>query len=300
MLCFERYGGSGEMADSAHPSQGILYVVATPIGNLEDITYRAVRILREAGLIACEDTRHTRKLLDHYSIEGKLVSYHEHNELERAEELVGKLREGVTIAQVSDAGMPGISDPGYRLIRLAIEQGISVVPVPGPSAVVAALAASGLPTDAFEFRGFLPAKSGQRRTELERIRTVEHTVVFYEAPHRIHESLQDVVAVLGAARPLVIAREITKVHEEFLRATAGEVAAAIRDREVKGEITILIGKSTAGVERAEAVDLGTRLQQIMRDHKVDEKGALKVLAKERGVSKSELYREVQRSSARKH
>jgi len=299
MLCFERYGGSGEMADSAHPSQGVLYVVATPIGNLEDITYRAVRILREAGLIACEDTRHTRKLLDHYSIEGKLVSYHEHNELERAEELVGKLREGVTIAQVSDAGMPGISDPGYRLIRLAIEQGISVVPVPGPSAVVAALAASGLPTDAFEFRGFLPAKSGQRRTELEKTRAVEHTVVFYEAPHRIHESLQDIVAVLGSARPVVIARELTKVHEEFLRGTAGELAAGIQDREVKGEITILIGKASAGVEPGDAVDLGTRLQQIMREQKVDEKAALEVLAKERGVSKSEVYRELQRGGKRR-
>jgi len=251
--------------------------------------------LREAGLIACEDTRHTRKLLDHYSIEGKLVSYHEHNELERAEELVGKLREGVTIAQVSDAGMPGISDPGYRLIRLAIEQGIPVVPVPGPSAVVAALAASGLPTDAFEFRGFLPAKSGQRRTELEKTRAVEHTVVFYEAPHRIHESLQDIVAVLGSARPVVIARELTKVHEEFLRGTAGELAAGIQDREVKGEITILIGKASAGVEPGDAVDLGTRLQQIMREQKVDEKAALKLLAKERRVSKSEVYRELQRS-----
>lgn len=287
------------MADFAHRQQGVLYVVATPIGNLEDITYRAVRILRESGLIACEDTRHTRKLLDYYGIAGKLVSYHEHNEAERAEELVGKLREGVTIAQVSDAGMPGISDPGYRLIRLAIEQGISVVPVPGPSAVVAALAASGLPTDAFEFRGFLPAKSGQRRTELERIRGAEHTVVFYEAPHRIHESLQDIVAVLGAARAVVIARELTKVHEEFLRGTAGEIVESIRDREVKGEITILIGKATSGVEPHETIDLGARLQQIMRDQKVDEKAALKLLAKERGISKSEVYRELQRSSARK-
>jgi 16S rRNA (cytidine1402-2'-O)-methyltransferase len=292
--------GFDGMTDSTQPKQGVLYVVATPIGNLEDITYRAVRILREAGLIACEDTRHTRKLLDHYGIAGKLVSYHEHNEAERAEELVGKLREGVTIAQVSDAGMPGISDPGYRLIGLAIDQGICVVPVPGPSAVIAAVAASGLPTDAFEFRGFLPAKSGQRRTELERVRTVEHTVVFYEAPHRIHESLRDIVVVLSAARPVVIARELTKVHEEFLRGTAGEIAESIRDREVKGEITILIGKGTPGIEPAEAVDLGTRLQQIMRDQKVDEKAALKILAKERGVSKSEVYRELQRSSARKH
>jgi 16S rRNA (cytidine1402-2'-O)-methyltransferase len=283
------------MAESLQPKKGVLYVVATPIGNLEDITYRAVRILREAGLIACEDTRHTRKLLDHYGIEGKLVSYHEHNEAERAQELVERLLEGVSVAQVSDAGMPGISDPGYRVIKSAIEQGIAVVPVPGPSALIAALAASGLPTDAFEFRGFLPAKSGQRRTELESIRPREHTMIFYEAPHRIHESIDDIVAVLGPERPIVIARELTKVHEEFLRGTVREVAENIRDRELKGEITILIGKAVPS-ERSEALDLGARLQEIMRQQNLDEKAALKVLAKERGVSKSEVYREVQRGS----
>lgn len=269
-------------------------MVATPIGNLEDITYRAVRVLREAGLIACEDTRHTRKLLDHYSIDAKLVSYHEHNEAERAQELMQKLQAGVNIAQVSDAGMPGISDPGYRLIKLAIEHGIPVVPVPGASAVVTALAASGMPTDAFEFRGFLPARSGQRRTELESIRSAQHTVICYEAPHRIREALDDVVAVLGPARPLVIARELTKVHEEFLRGTAGELAAQIRARELKGEITLLIGKAAEGEQAVAQVDLRTRLQQIMREQDLDEKAALKLLAKERGVSKSEVYREVQR------
>lgn len=281
------------MAESLQPKKGVLYVVATPIGNLEDITYRAVRILREAGLIACEDTRHTRKLLDHYGIEGKLVSYHEHNEAERSRELIERLHEGVSVAQVSDAGMPGISDPGYRVIKSAIEQGIAVVPVPGPSALIAALAASGLPTDAFEFRGFLPAKSGQRRTELESIRPREHTVIFYEAPHRIHESIDDIVAVLGPERPIVIARELTKVHEEFLRGTVREVAENILDRELKGEITILIGKAVAR-EQSEILDPGARLRQIMREQNVDEKAALKILAKERGVSKSELYRELQR------
>jgi 16S rRNA (cytidine1402-2'-O)-methyltransferase len=281
------------MAESLQPKKGVLYLVGTPIGNLEDITYRAVRILREAGLIACEDTRHTRKLLDHYGIEGKLISYHEHNEAERAQELIEKLQEGVTVAQVSDAGMPGISDPGYRVVKLAIEHGITVVPVPGPSALIAALAASGLPTDAFEFRGFLPAKSGQRRTELESIHAREHTVIFYETPHRIHEAVDDVLAVLGPERPMVIARELTKVHEEFLRGTAQEIAERTRDREVKGEITVLIGKAVAS-ERLEALNLGERLQEIMRQQNLDEKAALKVLAKERGVSKSEVYREVQR------
>ncbi|HEX5434419.1 MAG TPA: 16S rRNA (cytidine(1402)-2'-O)-methyltransferase [Candidatus Angelobacter sp.] len=282
------------MENSVQPQTGTLYVVATPIGNLEDITYRAVRVLREAGLIACEDTRHTRKLLDHYSIDAKLVSYHEHNETERAQELMQKLQAGVNIAQVSDAGMPGVSDPGYRLIKLAIEHGIPVVPVPGASAAVAALAASGMPTDAFEFRGFLPARSGQRRTKLESIRSAQHTVIFYEAPHRIREALDDVVAVLGPARPLVIARELTKVHEEFLRGTAGELAAQIRAREVKGEITLLIGKAAEGEQAVGEADLHTRLQQIMQEQKIDEKAALKVLAKERGVSKSEVYRELQR------
>lgn len=287
------------MSDSIQHQAGVLYVVATPIGNLEDITYRAVRVLREAGVIACEDTRHTRKLLDHYGIEGKLVSYHEHNEAERARDLVQTLLEGTSVAQVSDAGMPGISDPGYRLIRLAIEQGIRVVPVPGPSALVAALAVSGLPTDAFEFRGFLPARSGQRRTVLEQIRRADHTVIFYEAPHRIQESVEDIVAVLGPARPVVIARELTKVHEEFLRGTAGGIAAQLRERELKGEITILIGKALEGEQVGGEADLAERLQEIMREQGIDEKAALKALAKERGVSKSELYRELQRGKGKR-
>ena len=282
------------MADAGQHRTGVLYVVGTPIGNLEDITYRAVRVLREAEVIACEDTRHTRKLLDHYGIEAKLISYHEHNEAERAQELVQKLLDGTNIAQVSDAGMPGISDPGYRVIKLAIERGIPVMPVPGPSALVAALAVSGLPTDAFEFRGFLPAKSGQRRTVLESIRTAEHTVIFYEAPHRIGEAVEDIVAILGPARPMVIARELTKVYEEFLRGTAGELAGQIHNRDLKGEITILIGKAVSGEQEAGIVDLGVRLRQIMREQNVDEKAALKILAKERGVSKSEVYRELQR------
>lgn len=286
------------MENSVQPQTGTLYVVATPIGNLEDITYRAVRVLREADLIACEDTRHTRKLLDRYSIDAKLVSYHEHNEDERAQELMQKLQAGVNIAQVSDAGMPGISDPGYRLVKLAIEHGIPVVPVPGASAAVTALAASGLPTDAFEFRGFLPARSGQRRTELESVRSAQHTLIFYEAPHRIGEALDDVVAVLGPGRRLVVARELTKLHEEFLRGTAGELAAQIRGRELKGEITLLIGKAAEGEQALDELDLRARLQQIMQEQRIDEKAALKVLAKERGVSKSEVYRELQRAVKR--
>ena len=277
---------------------GVLYIVATPIGNLEDISLRALRILKEADLIACEDTRQSRKLLDHYAIAKPLVSYHEHNERQRAEELVEKLLAGSTTALISDAGMPGISDPGYRVVKLAIEKNIPVVPVPGPSAVVAALAASGLPSDAYEFHGFLPAKAGPRRTALEEIRNHPHTVVFYEAPHRIEESLEDIVQVLGPERPLVIARELTKLHEEFMRGTATEVLKLARERELKGEITLLIGRSEGGPPDLPKLDLRSRLEEIMREQKLDEKAALKVLAKEQGLSKSAVYRELQRAKPR--
>jgi len=223
--------------------KGVLYVVATPIGNLEDITYRAVRVLKEVDLVACEDTRQSRKLLDHYAIIAKTVSYHEHNEAEQAEELVGKLLSGINIAQISDAGMPGISDPGYRLITRAIASGIDVVPIPGPSALVAALVGSGLASDDFQFLGFLPAKSGQRKTAFESVRDYQHTLIFYEAPHRIHDTISDLAAVLGPERPVVIARELTKVHEEFIRGTAGELKGVLQSRELKGEITLLVGRA---------------------------------------------------------
>ncbi len=284
------------MAEAKKP--GVLYVVATPIGNLEDITQRALRILGEADLIACEDTRQTRKLLDHYEITTPTISYHEHNEAARAGELVRKLDDGMTIAQVSDAGMPGISDPGNRVIKLAVEHGITVVPIPGPSAIITALVGSGLPTDAFEFRGFLPAKSGQRRTALEAFGRAEHTIAVYEAPHRIRETLQDIVAVLGARRPVVVARELTKIHEEFIRGTAAEVLSQVQTRELKGEITLLIGAAESRTQSAETQNLAARLREIMHGQTLDEKAALKVLAKERGLAKSELYRELQRTKKR--
>lgn len=284
------------MASTDHP--GVLYIVATPIGNLEDITYRATRILKEVDVIACEDTRQTRKLLDHYGIEKPLVSYHEHNETQRAQELIARIKAGATVAQVSDAGMPGISDPGYRVVKLALESGIRVVPIPGPSALIAALAAGGLPTDTFEFHGFLPAKAGQRRTALEDIRSVQHTVVFYEAPHRIAESLEDVADVLGKQRPVVIARELTKVYEEFIRGTAQEVLETVRRRELKGEITLLLGKSQGPEFSAEKQDVRARLEALMKEQSLDEKAALKVLARETGKPKSELYREIQRGKTR--
>jgi 16S rRNA (cytidine1402-2'-O)-methyltransferase len=281
-----------------HTKPGKLYVVATPIGNLEDISYRAVRVLKEADLIACEDTRHSAKLLHHYGIDKPTVSYHEHNEAARAEELVAKLTAGLNVAQVSDAGMPGISDPGYRVIKLAIERGVPVVPIPGASALVAALAASGLPTDSFQFLGFLPARSGERRTLLESVRDVQQTTVVYEAPHRIAETMKDIVELLGAERPVVLARELTKMHEEFIRGNAGEVLRRVQGHELKGEITLLIGKATAH-EKALAKNMAQRIDEIMREQQVDENAALKALAKEQGISKSEAYRELQRVKRKK-
>jgi 16S rRNA (cytidine1402-2'-O)-methyltransferase len=283
-----------QMVERTNP--GTLYVVATPIGNLEDITFRAVRILKEADLIACEDTRHTAKLLHHYGIDRPTISYHEHNEVARAEELVAKLEQGLNVAQVSDAGMPGISDPGYRVINLAIERGVPVVPIPGAAAVVTALAASGLPTDSFQFLGFLPARSGERRTLLESVRDAQQTTLVYEAPHRIAETMKDIVELLGEERPVVLARELTKVHEEFIRGSAAEILQRVQQHELKGEMTLLIGKG-AGAQ-APAKDLVQRLDEIMHEQKVDEKAALKILARERGFSKSEIYRELQRLRGR--
>ena len=275
--------------------RGTLFLVATPIGNLEDITLRALRTLKEVDLIACEDTRQTQKLLTHYSIATPTISYHEHNEMTRSAELVKKLEEGAQMALVTDAGMPGISDPGYRLIALAIRHHIPVVPIPGPAAFLAALVASGLPTDSFRFSGFLPAKQGQRREMLESITESPRTQVFYEAPHRIREALEDVVAVLGCDRPVVIAREVTKLHEEFLRGRAEEVLGTVKSRELKGEITLLIGKAETGARPATGTPaVRERFQQIVAQEKLDEKAALKKVAKELGLSRSQAYRELQR------
>lgn len=285
------------MTDAARPA---LYLVATPIGNLEDITLRALRVLKEVDVIACEDTRQTQKLLNHYNVATRTTSYHEHNEMTKSAELVKEMQEGASVALVTDAGMPGISDPGYRLITLAIRHHVPVVPVPGASAFLAALVASGLPTDSFRFSGFLPAKLGARRTLLETVKSSPRTLVFYEAPHRIVETLEDVVEVLGAARHVVVAREVTKMHEEFLRGRASEVLETLKAQEtVKGEITLLIGKAEEDEARVETGALARqgireRVQQIMAAEKMDEKAALKKVAKERGVSKSEAYREMQR------
>ena len=273
-----------------------LYIVATPIGNLEDITLRALRVLRQADLIACEDTRHTQKLLNHFEIKIPTQSYHEHNEAARARELVERVAAGGRVALVSDAGMPGISDPGERVIRAAVERGLNVVAIPGPSALVTALVASGLPTETFRFVGFLPARSGERRSVLESLASVPETLVFYEAPHRIADMLHDVENVFGPDRRIVIARELTKVHEEFVRGSVSEVLAEFGRRDAaRGEMTVIVaGKSKIQQAQSPKRNLVERIHELMTSESLAEKDALKQAAREFGLSKSEAYREWQR------
>ena len=276
-----------------HPeSLGTLYLVATPIGNLEDITMRALRVLRDVDLIACEDTRQSQKLLNHYQIQTRTTSYHEHNEITKAPELVLAMEEGSRVALVSDAGVPGISDPGYRLVQLCLRHRIPVEPVPGPSAAVAVLAASGLPTQAFQFFGFLPPKKNARRKFLETLKNSLPTTIFFEAPHRILATLEDIQKVWGD-RSLVVAREVTKIHEEFLRGRCAEVLEELRKRPtVQGEITLLIGPpSEPQPEAVHALPLKERVNQLMGEEKLSRMEALKVAARERRISKSQAYRE---------
>ena len=281
------------LEDSSNSSKGRLFVVGTPIGNLEDITLRAIRILKEVDLIACEDTRRTQKLLNHYQIRTPTISYHEHNEMTRAPELVIKLEEGNKIALVTDAGMPVVSDPGFRLVHLAIRHSIPVVPVPGASAFVAALAASGMPVDNFRFLGFLPSKKAARRKTLEEHETATKTLVFYEAPHRVLEMLRDVRDILGE-RDVVLAREVTKVHEEFLRGTVSGLLDCLKGKTIRGEITLLVGTAGAPEETRPANSLiKQEIEKLMAERGLDERAALKAAAKARGISRSEAYRLLQ-------
>jgi len=265
-------------------------LVGTPIGNLEDITLRALRVLKEADQIACEDTRHTQKLLTHYEIHKPLVSYHEHNEMRRAPELVMALEKGSKIALVSDAGMPLISDPGHRLVSLCVRHRIPVVPVPGPSALLAALGASGLPSEEFLFVGFLPARGGERRRALERLRIEDRTIILYEAPHRVAEMIADARQILGD-RQACLAREVTKLHEEFRRARLSELEISLEERPARGEITLLIARAEpAETKQSEsAQSLAERVEELMRQAKLDRKEALKLAAKERGLTRRAAY-----------
>lgn len=290
-------------APYAEPLAPGLYLVATPIGNLEDITLRALRVLQSVDRIACEDTRQTQKLLNHFGTAKPTLSLHEHNEAARAAELVEELRAGARIAVVSDAGMPGISDPGSLLVKAAIAAGVAVYPVPGANAALSALVASGLNTEEFLFLGFLPSKAGARVKRLESIGaqvTDALTVVLYEAPHRILETLADVGQVFGAECRVVLAREITKVHEEFLRGTVGEVRAQLAERDrVRGEMVLLIEARPQITGMApQTGSLRERIADLEKSEGLNEMEALKRIARERGVSKSELYRELQRDRGR--
>jgi 16S rRNA (cytidine1402-2'-O)-methyltransferase len=281
-------------SESSTAPRGCLYLVATPIGNLEDITLRALRVLKEVDQIACEDTRHTLKLLNHFDIRKPLISYHEHNELTRAPELVLAMERGSSVALVSDAGMPLVSDPGHRLVTLAIRHHITVIPVPGPAALLAALSASGLPNDEFLFLGFLPARAGERQRALERLRIEDRTLVIYEAPHRIADTIADAAAILGD-RPACLAREVTKLHEEFRRGRLTEIFQSLEEQPAKGEITLVIGppeKSAPGVHADTAQSLAARVDELMHQAKLDRKEALKLAAKERGITKRDAYRQL--------
>ncbi len=303
------------MESQASPLAPGLYLVATPIGNLGDITLRALEVIKQADRIACEDTRQTQKLLNHFQIATPTVSCHQHNEHARTTELIQNIKAGKAIALVSDAGTPAINDPGSWLVREAIAAGVPVIPIPGANAAISALVASGLPTEDFHFFGFLPEKAGARRTFLEELaareradpRSTPHTLIFYEAPHRILETLADIEELWGSLLRAVVARELTKLHEEFLRGTVAEVRKelAARDR-IRGEITLLVeaptptksSNDTPGTE-SKPESIAARIARMQTESGIDEKEALKRLARELGRSKSDLYRELQRERAKK-
>jgi 16S rRNA (cytidine1402-2'-O)-methyltransferase len=273
---------------------GTLFIVATPIGNLEDITHRALRTLREVDLIACEDTRHTRKLLNHFGITTPTTSYHEHNEQERGQELCELLKSGKNIALVSDAGTPLISDPGFRMVKAAIDDGISVQPLPGAAAFVTALSASGLATDQFLFAGFLPGRAGARRAKLMELSSSPVTLVLYEAPHRIRATLKDALEILGD-RQAVIARELTKLHEEFARGPLSELIGRFSEiKAPRGELVLIISRQSAEAislkNTTSPVDqLRERINELEREG-IDQKTAMKKAAKELGLKRDDAYR----------
>jgi 16S rRNA (cytidine1402-2'-O)-methyltransferase len=266
---------------------GTLYVVATPIGNLEDMTYRAVRILGEVDLIAAEDTRHSRKLLAHFGVQKPLVSYHDHNERQRQERLIEKLQKGETIALISDAGTPCIADPGYRLIASCYDAGIRVVPVPGPSATITALSAAGVGTDRFAFEGYLPNKTKARKDLLRQLNGEQRTLVFYEAPHRLSATLSDVAEILGPERHIVIARELTKLHEEFFRGAVSDAVERFEREPARGELVLILPPSTRGPQ----MNVRDALRKLLDEGDLSRREAVKLIAKEYGLPSSDVYRE---------
>ena len=269
--------------------KGTLYIVATPIGNLEDITFRAVRILREVDLIAAEDTRHSRKLLTHYGIPGPLTSYFDHNKNVKGAVILDKLLQGLSVALISDAGTPCISDPGYQLIRDAVAADIPVVPVPGPSAAIAALSASGLQTDSFTFEGFLPNRQGKRRNKLLELKEEQRVLIFHESPNRLQATLADMLEILGD-REAVVAREVTKIYEEFTRGLLSEIISKYKDRQVKGEIILLVSPGNADKKNKD-FSLSEMLEQLMGKEKLSLKDSVQRIAAETGMHRSMVYRQ---------
>ncbi len=266
---------------------GTLYVVSTPIGNLEDITLRALRILKEADVIAAEDTRHSLKLLNHYGIKKPLISYWSEREKLRAEELVSKLKDGLSVALISDAGTPGISDPGYQLVKRAIEENMDVVSIPGPSALIAALSISGLPTDEFIFTGFLSPKKGERLRALKELSFQPRTVVLYEAPHRILEALLDIKEVFGAERKAAVVKEITKMHEEAIRGNIGEILQTLEEKTIAGEYVIILEGRPKGAQAG--IEEALREVQALMKRGMGRKEAVKTVSEAYGIGKKELY-----------
>jgi 16S rRNA (cytidine1402-2'-O)-methyltransferase len=277
----------------APPEPGTLYVVATPIGNLEDITLRAVRTLKQVDLIACEDTRHAAKLLHHFGISTPRQSYHEHNESQRTPQLLHLLRSGRSVALITDAGSPLVSDPGFKLVSTCREAGIPVVPIPGPSALIAALSACGLPTDAFLFAGYLPPRTGARRSRLQELASLRCTLIFYEAPHRLLSALEDMLAILGP-RQACLAREITKVHEEWQRGTLAEILNFMTSRErILGEITIVVDRGAESPSPRLGPDsIREHMEQVTSAAGLSSKEALKEVARQRGITRREAYRQL--------
>ncbi|MBW4542616.1 MAG: 16S rRNA (cytidine(1402)-2'-O)-methyltransferase [Myxacorys chilensis ATA2-1-KO14] len=267
---------------------GTLYIVGTPIGNLEDMTFRAVRVLQTVDLIAAEDTRHTGKLLHHFQIKTPQISYHDHNRMTRTPELVDRLQQGTLIALVTDAGMPGISDPGYELVKACADAGVLVIPIPGASAAITALSASGLPSDRFAFEGFLPAKEKERRAQLDVLRSDPRTLIFYEAPHRVLKTLQDMAEVIGHDRDITIARELTKLHEEFWRGTVGEAIVKISDRDPQGEFTLILSGASQTTAPLSEETLKTELHSLLGQG-LSRSEASRQLAQQTALPKRQIY-----------
>jgi 16S rRNA (cytidine1402-2'-O)-methyltransferase len=267
---------------------GTLYIVGTPIGNLEDMTFRAVRILQTVDLIAAEDTRHTGKLLHHFQIKTPQISYHDHNRTTRTPELLHRLQQGISIALVTDAGMPGISDPGYDLVKVCADAGVRVVPIPGASAVITALSASGLPSDRFSFEGFLPTKEKDRRTHLEGLRSDPRTLIFYEAPHRVQKTLRDMATVLGHDRSITLARELTKLHEEFWRGTVGDALVHYGDREPQGEFTLILSGAQLTTPPLTEETLKAELHSLLQQG-ISRSEASRLLAQQTALPKRQIY-----------